>query len=105
MPLEYTVAISMSVFNWGAIISKQLSIRVEQSHKPKAGEVSSFSMAYYLLHVVCARKIFPGLGLSWHVSDSHVHVYFNILWENRYKKSYTVIYDEFMAKVHSIVSK
>jgi IS4 transposase len=28
-----------------------------------------------------------------------VHVYFNILWENRYKKSYALIFDEFIARV------
>jgi hypothetical protein len=31
IPLAYTVAISKSSFNWGAIISKQLSICVEQA--------------------------------------------------------------------------
>jgi hypothetical protein len=90
-----------SVFNWGAIISKQLSIRVEQAKKPKAGEVPTFFMASYLLDVVCARNVFPGLGLSWHVLKLPVHVYFIILWENRYKKSYVVIYDEFLARVYS----
>jgi hypothetical protein len=31
MPLAYTVAISGSGFNWGAIISKQLSICIQQA--------------------------------------------------------------------------
>jgi hypothetical protein len=62
IPLAYTIAISGSVFNWGAIISKQLSIRVDQAHKPKAGEVPSFFMASYLLDAMCARNVFPGMG-------------------------------------------
>jgi hypothetical protein len=75
MPLAYTLAISISIFNWGAIISKQLSTRIGQVQKPKPGEVPFFFMASYLLDVMCARNIFPGMGLSWHVSELHVHVY------------------------------
>jgi hypothetical protein len=67
MPLAYTLAISRSIFNWGTIILKQLSIGIEKAHKPKSGEVPSFFMASYLLDVVCARNIFPGMGLRWHV--------------------------------------
>jgi hypothetical protein len=69
MPLAYTVVISGSVFNWGSIISKQLSIRIEQAQKPNPGEAPSFFMESYLLDVMCARNIFPGMGLSWHVSE------------------------------------
>jgi hypothetical protein len=35
MPLAYTVAISGSIFNWGAIISKKLSTRIEEAQNPK----------------------------------------------------------------------
>jgi hypothetical protein len=87
MPLAYIVSIYGSVFNLGTIISKQLSIRVEQAHKPKEGETPCFFMASYLLDAICTRNVFPGLGLSYHVSDLVIHVYFNILWENIYKKS------------------
>jgi hypothetical protein len=34
-----------------------------------------------------------------------VHVYYNILWENRYKNSYALICDEFITRIHFIVSK
>jgi hypothetical protein len=42
MPLAYTVAISGSSFNWGEIISKQLSICIQQAQTPKEGETPSF---------------------------------------------------------------
>jgi hypothetical protein len=32
-----------------------------------------------------------------------VHVYFSILWENRYKKFYALICNEFIAQVHFII--
>jgi hypothetical protein len=105
MPLAYTVAISGSSFNWGAIISKQLSICVQQAQTPKEGEAPTFHMASYLLDVICARNVFVDMNLSWHVVELPVHVYFSILWENRYKKSYALICDEFIARIHFIIFK
>jgi hypothetical protein len=40
MPLAYTVAISGIGFNWGAIISEQLSTCIRQAQTPKEGENS-----------------------------------------------------------------
>jgi hypothetical protein len=105
MPLAYTVAIIESSFNWEAIISKQLSICVQQDQTPKEGETPTFYMASYLLDVMCTRNIFIGMNLSWHVAELPVHVYFNVLWENRYKKSYALICDEFIARIYFILFK
>jgi hypothetical protein len=96
MPLAYTVAISRRGFNWGTIISKQLSIFIQHAQTPKEGETPSFHMASYLLDVICARNAFARMNLSWHTSELLVHVYFGILWENRYKKSYSLIFDQFI---------
>ena len=97
MPLAFTVAISGIVFNWGAIISKQLSTYIRQAQEPKEGDTPAFYMASYLLDTIYARNPFSGMNLNWHSSELTVHVYFNILWENRYKKSYVVICDQFIA--------
>jgi hypothetical protein len=51
MPLAYTVAIFRSSFNWGEIISKQLSTCILQAQSPKEGEAPAFHMASYLLDV------------------------------------------------------
>jgi hypothetical protein len=77
------VASSGSTFNWGDIISKQLRTKLEEVQNPKPKETLAFYMASYLLDVICARNVFPGLSLSWHISEVHVHVYFNILWEDK----------------------
>jgi hypothetical protein len=79
MPLAYTVAIFESGFNWGAIISKQLSICIQQAQTSKEGETPTFYMASYLLDVMCIRNIFVGMNLSWHVAELSFHVYFSIL--------------------------
>jgi hypothetical protein len=103
MPLAYTVAISGTGFNWGAIISKQLSTCIRQAQTPKEGETPSFYMASYLLDIICARNVFSGMNLNWHSSELPVHVYFNILWENRYKKSYALICDQFIARIYFLL--
>jgi hypothetical protein len=45
------------------------------------------------------------MNLSWHVAELPVHVYFSVLWENRYKKSYSLICDEFIAQIYFILFK
>jgi hypothetical protein len=97
MHLEYTVAILGSIFNWGSIISKQLSTNILQSLTPEDGEMPTFHMASCLLDVVCARNVFSCINMSWNLEELPVHLYFNIMWENKYKKYYTLICDEFIA--------
>jgi hypothetical protein len=64
MPLAYKVEISGRIFNWGAIISKKLSIFVQQAQTPKEGETLTFYMASYFLDVMCTRNIFVGVNLG-----------------------------------------
>jgi hypothetical protein len=71
----------------------------------KEGEAPTFYMASYLLNVMCARNIFTCMNLRWHIAELVVQVYFNVLWENMYKKSYTLIYDEFITHIYFIIFK
>jgi hypothetical protein len=105
IPLAYTVAISGMIFNWGAIISKHLSTCIQQAQTLKEGETLSLYMALYLLDVICAINVFSGMNLNWHSYELSVHVYFNILWENRYKKSYSLICDQFIAHIYFFLFK
>ena len=63
----------------------------------------TFYMVSYLLDVICARNIFASMNLSWDISELPVHVHFNILWENKYNKSYSLICDEFLARVYFLI--
>jgi hypothetical protein len=105
MPLAYIVSIYGSIFNWGGNISKKLNTSILQAQTLKEGEVYTFHMASYLIDVICAKNVFVDRNLSWHVAELPVHVYFNILWENRYNKSYALICDEFIARVYFIIFK
>jgi hypothetical protein len=80
MPLTYTVVIFGSSLNWRSIIFKQLSTNIFQAQTPNDGETPSFHMLSYLLDVICARNIFAGMNLCWHVVELSVHVYFSIIW-------------------------
>jgi hypothetical protein len=40
------------------------------------------------------------MNLSRHVAELLVHVYFIILWEKNYKKSYALICDEIITRIH-----
>jgi hypothetical protein len=104
-PLAYTVAISRSSFNWGYIISKQLSIYIQQAQTSKEEEIPAFYMASYLLDVMCARNVFANMNLSLHITEILIHVYFIILWENKYKKSNSLICDEFITCIYFILFK
>jgi hypothetical protein len=71
----------------------------------KEEEAPTFSMVSYLLDVMCVRNVFANMNLSWHVAELPVHVYFSVLWENMYKKSYSLICDEFSARIYFILFK
>jgi hypothetical protein len=62
-------------------------------------------MTSFLLDVIYARNVFLGMNLSWHIIELPIHVYFRILWENKYKKFYAMICDEFIARIHFIISR
>jgi hypothetical protein len=76
-----------------------------QAQTPKDGETPAFHMVLYLLDIICIRNVFAGMNLSWHVTKLPVHIYFKILWENMYKKSYAFICYEFIARVYFIIFK
>jgi hypothetical protein len=99
------MAIFGSSFNWGEIISKKLSTNILQAQSPKEGEAPAFHMASYLLDVIHARNFFAGMNLRWHITKIPVHFYFNIPWENGYKKSYALIWDEFIAQIYFLIFK
>jgi hypothetical protein len=64
MPLDFTISISSTGFNWGAIISKQLSTCIKQAQEMKEVDTPDFYMASYLLDVICIRNTFSGMNLN-----------------------------------------
>jgi hypothetical protein len=60
-------------------------------------------MASYLLEIICARNVFSRMKLNWHTSKLPVHVYFNILWDNKYKTSHALICEPFIAHIYLLL--
>jgi hypothetical protein len=52
---------------------------------------------------LCDKKRFHRYEFKLACCKLPVHVYFSILWENRYKFFYAMICDEFIARVHFII--
>jgi hypothetical protein len=59
LPLAYYVVMWGRKFNWGGVISKQLSLRISQAQSPKPGDPPCFHMVSFLLDVLCATKYLP----------------------------------------------
>jgi hypothetical protein len=76
---------------------------MQQAYKLKEGDNSSFYMDSYLLDITCSKNVFVGIKLRLNTSELSVHIYFDILWENMYKKSYSFICNEFIACIHFIL--
>ena len=49
-------------------------------------------MSSYLLDVMCASQEFPSMGWKWNTDLPSIHVYYKILWENKHKEDYELIY-------------
>jgi hypothetical protein len=45
------------------------------------------------------------MNLRWHVVELPIHVYFNMIWENRYNKYHSLICNEFIACIYFIIFK
>jgi len=82
-----------------------LSNNILRSQTPKDGETPYFHNASHSLNVIYAMIVLLGMNLSWNVAELPVHVYFNTLLENRYKKSYALICNEFTAQLNFIIFK
>ena len=60
-------------------------------------------MSSYLVNVMCAMIEFPSLGWKWEPNLSSVHVYCKILWENKYKEDYELIYNGLFPTLYQVV--
>jgi hypothetical protein len=55
------------------------------------------------LHGLVPVRCHVCMNLRWHVAGLPVHIYFSVLWENKYKKYYKLICDEFINYIYFII--
>ena len=60
-------------------------------------------MSSYLLDVMCASWEYPSLGWIWKQDLLSIHVYYKMLWENKYKEDYKQICNDLFAAIYWIL--
>ena len=94
----HQVISSGSILNWGEIISSNLDIQLKMIRKEH-----KFYMSSYLLDVICASREYPSLGWKWTPSLPSIHVYYKMIWENKYKEDYDRICDGLFVPIYQIL--
>ena len=60
-------------------------------------------MASYLMDVMCASREYPTMGWKWDPSQSSIHVYYKIIWENKNKEYYERICNGLFTHIHDVL--
>ena len=99
IPIIYQVITSGSMLDWGELISSNLDIQLKKSQKEH-----QFYMSSYLLDVMCATREYPSLGWKWEPILPSIHVYCQMLWENKYKEDYEFICNGLFSTLYKFCS-
>ena len=97
IPIIHQVITNGSVLNWEEIISSNLDSQLKKVHSEHI-----FYMASYLLDAMCSSTEYPCLCWKWNMSLSSIHVYWKMLWENKYKEDYEGICNGPFAPIYQI---
>ena len=95
IPIIYQIMTSGATLNWGELISSNLDNQLKKVHKEH-----QFYMSTYIMDVICANMEFPSLEWKWEPSLPSVHVYYKMLWENKYKEDYDQICNKFFPSLY-----
>jgi len=95
IPIIYQIMTSKVTLNWGKLISSNLDNQLKKEHKDH-----QFYMSTYLMDAMCASLEFPSLEWKWEPSLPSVHVYYKMLWENKYKEDYDQICNKFFPTLY-----
>ena len=98
IPIIHQVITHGSTLNWGELISSNLDFQLKISQKEH-----KFYMSSYLFDVMCVSREYPSLGWKWKPYLSSIHVYYKMLWENKYTKDYELICNGLFATIYQIL--
>ena len=98
IPIIHQVITSGSTLNWGELISSSLDLQLKKSQKER-----QFFMSSYLLDLIYASGGCPSLGWKWKFDLTSIHVYYKMLWENKYKEDYEFICDGLFSIVYQVL--
>ena len=60
-------------------------------------------MSSYLLDVMCASQEYHSMGLRWKLNLPSIHVYYKILWDNKYKEDCEQNCNDLFAPIYRIL--
>ena len=86
IPIIYQIITSRSTLNCAKIISSNLDAQLRKFWKDH-----QFYMSSYIMDVMCASLEFSSLGWKWESNLPLIHLYYNMLWDTKYKDDYELI--------------
>ena len=60
-------------------------------------------MSSYLLYVMYASREYPSLDCKWKSDLLSIHVYCKMLWENKYKEDYELIWNGLFSTIYQVL--
>lgn len=87
-----------SILIWGDIISSNLDNQLKKAQKDH-----EFYMASYLMNVMRGSWEYLEMGWNWYPSQSSIHVYCKVIWENKYKEDYERICNGLFTHIHQVL--
>ena len=100
IPIIYQIITSGTTLNWGELISSNLDNQLKKVHKEH-----QFYMSTYLMDVMCANLEFPSLEWKWEPSLPSIHVYYKMIWKNKYKEDYDQVCNKVFHTLYQVLFK
>ena len=98
IPIIHQAITYGSILNWGEIISSNLDIQLKKVQKKH-----QFYMSLYILYVMCASREYPYLSWRWKPNLLSIHVYYKMLWENKYNEDYQWISNDLFSPIYWVL--
>lgn len=86
IPLAHRVIYIGTIFNLASILSVNIIKAMEKEVPKPEGKGTPFYYSGFLLDVLCAHNSFLDLNWEWTPKCLPIHVHFQELWEEHYKK-------------------
>lgn len=61
-------------------------------------------MSAYVMDILCAQHTFDKIKWAWNLTDVPIHVYYDKLWELKYKRNYESICNDLFIPLYHILT-
>ena len=99
-PLAHHILTIGESFNWVQILSVVLKDANEKYKKNSSSRNPSFYLSGYVMDVLYATSSFPMMGWNWTRTSPLVHIYYSVLWEDKFVPKIYEICDHFIGSIY-----